>query len=71
MIEVNKKYSPTTLKRMRQFYSLIQKGAPCVHQLSWSHYLKLIPLKNIEEIQYYIDATIHRNLGYRKQSIYY
>ena len=35
-------YNSSTLKRMRQFYLLIEKGAPLVHQLTWSHYTKLL-----------------------------
>ena len=40
---------------MRQFYLLIEKGATLSHQLSWSHYIELIPLKNINEVNYYIN----------------
>ena len=40
---------------MRQFYHLIEKGAPLGHQLSWSHYRELIPLKDINAIKYYIN----------------
>ena len=53
--DVNKKYNQTNLKRMRQFYFLIEKGALMGHQLSWSHYRELIPLKDIDKINYYID----------------
>ena len=60
--EVNKKYSVTTLKRMRQFYWMIEKGAPLGHQLTWSHYRELIPIKNIDEIKYYIDICKTLNL---------
>ena len=45
--ELGKKYNTTTLKRMRQFYLLIEKGARFWHQLSWSHYIELIPMKLI------------------------
>ena len=38
---------------MRQFY-LFQKGQPLVDQLSWSHYTIVLSLKNINEINYYI-----------------
>lgn len=51
--EVNKKYNETNLKRMRQFYWIIEKGATMWHQLSWSHYRLLITLNTIEEINYY------------------
>ena len=33
---------------------MIQKGATLSHQLSWSYYSELIPLKNINVINYYI-----------------
>ncbi len=36
--ELDKKYNETLLKRIRQFYLLIEKGATLWHQLSWSHY---------------------------------
>ncbi|MCI9586302.1 MAG: DUF1016 domain-containing protein [Bacilli bacterium] len=55
--ELGKGYDVTTLKRMRQFYLLIQKGAPLAHQLTWSHYIELLPLNNINEIKYYINIT--------------
>lgn len=51
--EVNKKYNETNLKRMRQFYWIIEKGATMWHQLSWNHYRLLITLNTIEEINYY------------------
>lgn len=53
--DVNKKYNITNLKRMRQFYRMIEKGAPLGHQLSWSHYRELLPIKDINEVKYYID----------------
>ena len=52
--EVGKKYNRRTLFRMKQFYILIQKGATLQHQLSWSYYSELMPLKNINVINYYI-----------------
>ena len=64
--EIGKKYNITTLKRMRQFYLKIEKGAAMRHQLSWSHYRELLPIKDINEINYYIETTISRNLAYRQ-----
>lgn len=60
--EIGKKYNSTNLKRMRQFYLLIEKGAPIGHQLSWSHYRELIPLKDINAIKYYIYLCEKLNL---------
>ena len=63
--ELGKKYNTTTLKRMRQFYLLIEKGARFGHQLSWSHYVELLPLKDNNEINYYIKMCEQRNLDVR------
>lgn len=52
--EVDRKYNTTNLKRMRHFYYMIEKGVLMGHQLSWSHYRELIPLKSIDKINYYI-----------------
>ena len=62
-IDIGKKYEVSTLKRMRQLYWLIQKGAPLEHQLSFSHYKILIPLKDIDKIKYYINACKENNLS--------
>lgn len=35
---------------------IIEKGALMGHQLNWSHYKELIPLKNIDKINYYISV---------------
>ena len=63
--ETGLKYSETTLKRMRQFYLLIQKGAPLEHQLTWSHYLLLLSMKDNNEIIYYINRSRNSNLSQR------
>ena len=54
-LELGKGYNVTNLKRYRQFYILIQKGARIGHQLSWSHYRELLSLDNIDKINYYIE----------------
>ena len=61
--ELGKKYSYTYLTRMRQFYLLGKKVAPLAQQLTWSHYVELISLKNIDEIRYYIDISASENLS--------
>ena len=60
--ELNKKYSITTLSYMRQFY---ESGIfqPLVGNLTWSHYLLLLPLKNRNKMNYYIEVTIRNNLS--------
>ena len=64
--ELGKGYSQSTLKRMRQFYILIEKGAPLAHQLSWSHYQEIITLKNFDEIIYYINICINNVITKRQ-----
>ena len=64
--ELGGKYNITTLKRMRQFYLIIEKGATLWHQLTWSHYRELLTFDNIDEINYYIKQTEIYNLSVRK-----
>ena len=68
VIEVGKKYNKRTLFRMRQFYNMIeiQKVSPVATQLTWSHYCELLPLKDINEINYYIKTTIEQCLSKRQ-----
>lgn len=63
--DLNKKYSVTTLSYMKQFY---ESGIfqPMVGKLSWSHYLQLLPLKDKDKINYYIDITLKNNLSKRQ-----
>ena len=53
------------LRKMRAFYELIQKCGPVDRILSWSHYVKLLPLKNVGEIKYYVHITKRDNLSKR------
>ena len=64
--ELGKGYTFTALSRMRQFYLLSEKIAPMAQQLSWSHYCELLPLKDTNEINYYIKITIDQCLSKRQ-----
>ena len=64
--ELNKKYSETEFKRIRQFYLRIEKGATMSHQLNWSHYRELLKISNINKINYYIRITEEQNLSVRE-----
>ena len=64
-IDLGKGYSTRTLKLMRKFY-LFQKGQPVVAQLSWTHYTILMSLTDSDEINYYINESIKRNLCKRE-----
>ena len=63
--EFGKGYKTEELRKMRAFYELIQKCGPLDRILSWSHYVKLLPLKNVEEINYYIKIIKRDNLSKR------
>ncbi len=65
-IELGRKFTITSSKRMRQFYLLIQKGATLSHQLAWSHYSEIIPITNIQKVNYYISIIIKCNLSVRQ-----
>ena len=64
--ELGGKYNITTLKRMRQFYLIIEKGATLWHQLTWSHHCELLTFDNVDEINYYIKQTGDYNLSVRE-----
>lgn len=66
--EVGKKYDKSTLFKIRKFYLVFsdEKVAPLVPQLSWSHCLILLSLKNIDKINYYINQISNRNLSKRQ-----
>ena len=67
MIEINKKYSYRNLMYMRKFYLLFRNenvNTLCSY-LSWSHYRQLLILEDINEINYYINIIINKNLSVR------
>ena len=63
--ELGKGYNVSSLKRMRQFYFVIKKGATLSHQLTWSHYQELLPY-NMDKINYYVYLIEKQNLSIRK-----
>ena len=67
--EFSKGYKAAELRKMRAFYVLIQKCGALHRTLSWNHYLKLLPLNEINELNYYINITIRDNLSYRNLSL--
>ena len=65
VLDVGKKYNERTLRRMRQFYNFCKKqkwpAAPA--KLTISHYDELMKLKNINEINYYINLCDKNNIS--------
>ena len=66
--EVGKKYNRRTLFRMKQFYNVFsnKKVTTMLTQLTWSHYLLLLPLDDYDEILYYINISKNNNLTQRQ-----
>ena len=52
--EFGKGYGAVELRKMRSFYRLVQKCGAVHRVLTWNHYLKLLPLKDINEIKFII-----------------
>ena len=65
-LELGKGYTISSLKRMRQFYIEILKGATLSHQLTWSHYIELLKFDNVNIINYYINTCVVQNLSVRE-----
>ena len=52
-----KGYDATNLKRFRQFYLTFEKGAPLEHQITWTNYKELLPIKNENKRNFYINKV--------------
>lgn len=67
-VEVGKKYNERTLRRIRQFYTLFkdQKWSTMWTNLSWSHYREVLPLKDFDEIIFYLNESERQNLSQRQ-----
>jgi len=56
----------TNIRRMVQFsarFPDVEIVAPLAQQLSWSHFIELLPLKSDEAFMYYANDSINRQLG--------
>lgn len=64
-VEVDKKYNPRTLRRMRQLYQFFekQKWSPLGTKLSISRIRQLFSLTDNNEINYYAEQIEKRNLS--------
>lgn len=64
--ELGKGYSVTNLKNMRQFYIIFGKSQAMPDQLTWSHIIELLVLKDMDAIKYYIYISEKQNISYRE-----
>ncbi len=61
-----KGYNSANLKRFRQFYIVFEKGAPVGHQLSWTNIKILLPIKDENKRNYYINISLINQIIYHK-----
>lgn len=68
VIEVGKKYNRRTLFRMKRFYNVFnnEKVTTLLTQLTWSHYLLLLSIKDYDEIIYYVRLSKNNHLTQRQ-----
>ena len=60
------KYDVSSLNKMKKFYNLIEKVATVSPNLSYSHYVELLPYEDINKIKYYIKRIEEQNLSVRQ-----
>ena len=60
------KYGYTNLSNMRQFYILFPILRSASEELTWTHYRYLLPIKNENERNYYINQVILNHLSVRE-----
>jgi predicted nuclease of restriction endonuclease-like (RecB) superfamily len=68
-LKYGRNFAEKNLRRMMQFsieFSNFEILVPLARQLTWSHFLLLIPLKSIESKIYYAQNTIENNWGKRE-----
>ena len=64
--ELGKGYTSTSLTRMRKFYILIEKLATVSQQLTYGHYVELLPYEDIKKVKYYIRIIETQHLSIRE-----
>lgn len=64
--EYSKKYQERELRKMRQFYLLYPIWGAVSPILNWTHYRYLLPIKNENERNYYINQVILNSLSVRE-----
>ena len=68
LIDVGKTYTKRTLFRIRQFYLMFseEKVSTLSTLLSWSHYVELLKINDVNKVKYYIKIAEEQNLSVRK-----
>ena len=65
IVEVGKKYTTRTLRKIRQYYITFkeEKWSQVATKLTWSHYAELLAIKDDNKLEYYINISIKQNLS--------
>lgn len=63
--DLSKGYTFTALTRMRKLYILLEKLATVSQQLSYGHYVELLPYDDINKVKYYIKIIEEQNIYYK------
>ena len=66
MRDYGKYYNVRELRRMRQFYLLFSIWSAVPTEISWSHIIEILSLKNKNEMNYYINQVILNHLSTRE-----
>ncbi len=64
--QYGKGYDATNLRKFRQFYNSFPKCAALQRTLSWTHYKRLLPIKDENKRNYYINLCIQNKLSERE-----
>ena len=64
--DINKRYDLSSLNKMRKFYYLLEKMATVSPELTYSHYVELLPYSDMNKVGYYIEITKEQNLSVRE-----
>ena len=64
--DLNIRYDVSSLNKMRKFYILIEKMATVSPNLSYSHYVELLPYDDLNKVRYYIKIIEEQNLSIRQ-----
>jgi len=64
--DYGKGFSTRNLKRMRKLYLYYPKGTTMLSQLTWSHYLELITIKEEDKRNFYMQECINSNWDVRE-----
>ena len=61
-----KKYTPSLLYKIKQFYIIIEKVPTMSGKLTWSHWYEVLSFDDIKKIEYYVNQCEVYNIDVRK-----